>query len=692
MPRADTEQRKLAAIMFTDMVGYSALAQRNEALALELLEEHRRVVRGILPKHDGREVKTTGDGFLIELPSALAAVQCAIEIQQSLAERNRVQPSDRQVHLRIGIHLGDIVQSDGDVYGDGVNIAARIEPLAQPGGICVSRAIWEQVHNKVDQPLVRFGAAELKNIALPVEVFRVVMPGQASAPARRPARGIVAVILGAGLCGGIAWLLFHRTVPTRSALAGSSLPSASTTAASIADEKSIAVLPFVNMSSEKENEYLSDGITEELINALAKVPGLRVPARTSAFVFKGKNEDVRKIGELLHVGTVLEGSVRRSGDRLRITAQLIKVDDGYHLWSEQFEREMKDVFAIQDEITHAILGKLRVTLAGLAGLSTAERHTKNIEAYQLYLKGRFHAESHTRDSLQQAVTEFSQAVEKQPDYARAYAGLVYAYGLQQFFGYASPKDLLLQMQAAGVKAMQLDNKLADPHIMEGYGHTYVNWNWRKAEAAFRHAVALEPENPDAHRAYAHLLTVTGRFREALAEIVLAEQLDPLAPILKLHEGWIYWRAGNYDRALEIATQMIARDPEDFRAHELKSLVLFRKGQQAEGIAEMEMTLRLGGSALEMAKLGRMYGQVGRKADGERIQHQLQDQGKEQYVPASCLGQVYEGLRAFDQANLWMTKAIENRESPLVYLKVDADDLNRANPYFKEWLKKIGLDQ
>jgi TolB-like protein/class 3 adenylate cyclase/tetratricopeptide (TPR) repeat protein len=692
MPGANTERRKLAAIMFTDMVGYSALAQRDEALALELLEEHRRLLRAVLPKYQGQEIKTTGDGFLLEFSSALAAVQGAVEIQQTLAERNQSLPAERHVRIRIGIHLGDIVWSEGDVYGDGVNIAARIEPLAEPGGICITRAVWEQVQNKLDQAMVRFGAAELKNIELPVEVFRVVMPGQAAVPSRaRRSKVIAACVIVAGLLSGGTWLLFHRPASSRSALPSTKAPTAAA-AASVADQKSIAVLPFVNMSSDKENEYLSDGITEELLNALAKVPGLRVPARTSAFVFKGKNEDIRKIGELLHVGTILEGSVRRSGDRLRITAQLINVADGFHLWSEQFDREMKDVFAIQDEITRTIVAKLKVTLGGPTGQQPIKHGTENIEAYQLFLKGRFHAERYTRESLQQAVTEFQQAVEKQPDYARAYAGLVYAYGLQQFFGYASPKDVLPRMQAAGQKAMQLDNKLADPHLMAGYGHCYVNWNWSKAEESFKRAVELEPSNPDTHRGYADFLTVRGRFQEALTEITIAKRLDPLSEMLKLREGWIFFRAGQNDRALEIGRQMTANNPDDFGVRELVSFALFRKGQRAEAIAEMEAAVRPGAGGLELARLGRLYGLAGKKADAQRVLRQLQEQARQNYVPAFCLADVYEGLGDFEQANVWMNKAIENRESPLVYLKVDTDDLNRANPHFAEWLKKIGFDK
>ena len=323
--KRNTEQRKLAAIMFTDMVGYSALSQRNEALALELLEEHRGVLRRLFPKYQGTEVKTTGDGFLVEFASALDAVRCAVEIQKTLAERNQTQPAERQVRIRIGVHLGDMVRKEGDVYGDGVNIAARIEPLAEPGGICISNSVHDQIENKVDYALVRLSKPELKNIQANVQVYKLVLDAVRPPAPSHPGRRRQAIALGvlAVLAAGLFVFLKFGARPKSSA-AASNAPNA------VAEQKSIAVLPFVNMSADKDDEYLSDGMTEELLNVLAKVKGLRVPGRSASFAFKGKNEEdiFRKVGDQLHVNTVLEGSVRKAGDKLRITAQLINVADG----------------------------------------------------------------------------------------------------------------------------------------------------------------------------------------------------------------------------------------------------------------------------------------------------------------------------------------------------------------------------
>ena len=292
MPQALTEHRKLAAIMFTDMVGYSALVERNEAFALALLEEHRRLLRSVFPKHQGSEIKTIGDGFLVEFSSALAAVQCGIEIQEEIAKRNSANPPQGLFEVRIGIHAGDVVRRDDDVIGDGVNIAARIEPLAGAGGICISRQVFDQVENRVAKSVKRIGEVKLKNMMRPLEVYWVGYEGAASGP-----------------------------------------PDLVRADESSSAQKSIAVLPFLNMSSDPENKYLSDGLTEDLIMAFSQLKGLRVPARTSSFAFKGRNEAVRRIGQQLNVKTILEGSVRKVANRLHITAQLINVLNGDHLWS-----------------------------------------------------------------------------------------------------------------------------------------------------------------------------------------------------------------------------------------------------------------------------------------------------------------------------------------------------------------------
>src|SRR5437762_2145214 len=363
---ASSEQRKHADIMFTDMVGYSALSQRDDKLALELLEEHRELLREIFPRFHGTEIKTIGDAFLVEFGSALEAAQCAIEIQRTLAKRNHDVTSDRRIEVKIGIHIGDVVHREGDVYGDGVNIASRIEALAGAGGICVSMDVERQIRNALEARFEKFGSAELKNIKLPMDLFRIVLPWETGAKAeygvprvskKSPLLIPVAVIVIAGVLLGL-WLM-QRSGGDRQRVSGAPANALPAAPAIAPDQKSVAVLPFVNLSDDKGSEYFSDGVSEELLTVLQRIPGLHVAARTSAFSFKGKNATAQEIGQKLGVAHLVEGSVRKAGDSVRIAARLTRADNGEELWSENFTRDLKDVFAVQSELAETIVAQVR---------------------------------------------------------------------------------------------------------------------------------------------------------------------------------------------------------------------------------------------------------------------------------------------------------------------------------------------
>ncbi|MCK5571500.1 MAG: adenylate/guanylate cyclase domain-containing protein, partial [Bacteroidetes bacterium] len=337
-----TDTRLLAAIMFTDMVGYTALMQRDEQKAIQLRRRHRQVLEETIELHQGKILQYFGDGTLAIFNSAIQATRCALQIQRQLQQEPKVP-------LRVGMHLADIVYNDEGVYGDGVNVAARIESLSVSGGVLMSQKVRDELMNHPDLKTVSLGPFDLKNVALPVEVFALANEG--------------------------------LVVP---------VPTQVTTRVA-RPRKSIAVLPFVNMSTDPENEYFSDGMTEEILNALTRIKGLRVTSRTSAFAFKGKNEDVREIGTKLNVDTVLEGSVRKAGSKVRITAQLVNTADGYHVWSETYDRELQDIFQVQDEISHAIAGKYKEYIdPEVLEQPLVDTPTENLEAYNLYLKSVYH--------------------------------------------------------------------------------------------------------------------------------------------------------------------------------------------------------------------------------------------------------------------------------------------------------------
>lgn len=357
MIESGTEFRKLAAIMFTDMVGYSAMAQRNEALALELLEEHRAIVRRILPRFRGEEIKTMGDAFLVEFPSALAAVRCAIQIQTEMAERNARALEDRPILLRIGVHLGDIIRRENDVVGDGVNIAARIEPMAKPGGICISEDVARQIQNKINNSLVRIGPGELKNIQLPVIIYTLDPKSDGAAKSGFAASSLAPPSL---------WENLRHMVPiARLAVLLAILIIALVAGAAVWGNRSrpvgasLIVLPFANLSSSKEDENFSDGLTDELISSLAHAPGLKVHSRATSYSYKGKNQSAAAVAKALQVRHILEGSVRRAGDRVRVTVELVKAEDGYQVWTDTFEESITNNFAFQTQIADRVRQRIQ---------------------------------------------------------------------------------------------------------------------------------------------------------------------------------------------------------------------------------------------------------------------------------------------------------------------------------------------
>src|SRR5437016_1976550 len=478
MPTAPTEERKLAAIMFTDMVGYSALAQRDDKVALELLEEHRRLLREIFPRFHGTEIKTIGDAFLVEFASALEAAQCAIEIQRTLAKRNHDVTSDRRIELKNGIHIGDVVHREGDVYGDGVNIASRIEALAGAGGICVSMDVERQIRNALEARFEKFGTADLKNISLPMDLFRIVLPWETGAKAevgmprtskKSPILIPAAALLAIALLGG--WWWTQRSSKNQQVVTAQTLPAAP---ANAPDPKSVAVLPFVNLSHDKGSEYFSDGVSEELLTILQKIPGMHVAARTSAFSFKGKNATAQEIGQKLGVAYLVDGSVRKSGEAVRIAARLNRADTGEEVWSENFTRDLKDVFAVQTELAETIVEQVRDRLTGSAvdsadkqkiqaEVQAAEKGgTKNVEAHQLYLQGRFYENRNSEKGMDQPLAAYQRAVAADPVNAQARSYLA---------GYLAVAKQYENARAEYARAIELNP--AAPYYHAGLGSTYL---------------------------------------------------------------------------------------------------------------------------------------------------------------------------------------------------------------------------
>ena len=652
------EQRRLAAIMFTDMVGFSVLAQRDEALALDLLEEHRTLLRTVFSKHQGREIKTIGDGFLIEFASALAAVNSAVEIQDVLARRNVDASADRLFQVRIGIHLGDVLPRGDDIVGDGVNIAARIEPLADSGGIAVTQQVFDQVYNKIPQTLARIGRVELKNIQRPVEVYRIVTSAK----------------------------------PT-SAVAGQRTLSLPAGQSGREPQKSIAVLPFVNMSSDRENEFLSDGISEDLLNALAGIEGLHVVARTSCFAFKGRSEDIRKIGDALGVETVLEGSVRKAGNKLRIIAQLINVADGFRLWSASFDREMQDVFAIQDDITRAIMAALQLRLAGRDGQPLARLPTTSTEAYELYLKGRFFW-NQRGIGLKKALHYFELALIEDPGYALALSGLADAYSLLSWYGYLPPGEVIPQAITAAQRALRLDPQLAEAHTSLGFCLLCQDCDWAGAEGEFRRAIELNPRTIPARYWLGWLHSSAGNHDAAIEHCRQAVELEPFSPIARTFFGWMHYHAGQFDEAERQLCKVLELDERFVFGMWFLGRVYVAAGKKDQALAALAKAEEISsGAAWTRCMLGHALAVFGETAKATEVLGELQDSNKYPYVRAIGVALPLLGLGNREQALPWLEKACNDRDVWALMMKVDPiyADL-RMDARFVALLRRMGLEQ
>jgi TolB-like protein/Flp pilus assembly protein TadD len=458
-------------------------------------------------------------------------------------------------------------------------------------------------------------------------------------------------------------------------------------------ERSIVVLPFADVSRGRELEYLCDGIAEEIIGALTKVEGIRVVARTSAFSFKGKNEDIRTIARKLNVDAVLEGSVRQAENRLRITAQLINAADGYHLWSERYDRQMEDVFAIQDEITLAIVNRLKVSLLGKEKEALVKRATEDVEAYNLYLKGRYFWNKRTETGYLKSLEYYRQAIDKDPTYAVAYAGIADSYDLLGWYGYLAPQEAFPRARTAAEKARELDSTLAEAHASLGWINANYDWNWAAAEREYRRALELNPSYATAHQWYSEFLTYMGRHDESIAEGHEAQELDPLSLIINNDVGQVYYFARRYDEAIAQLHKTLEMDPDFTVAHFLLALALAQKSMYDEAVGEAERAMTLAGEddTLILSQLGVIYALSGRAAKARQVLEKLDALSMEKYVSPFPVALIHAGLGETDEAFARLGEACEKRDHWVETLKVHPvlDGL-RADERYSKLLVDTGL--
>jgi adenylate cyclase len=592
-------ERRLAAILSADVVGYSRLMAEDEAATIRTLTDYREDIAMRVRQHRGRVVDTPGDNLLAEFPTALDAVRCAVETQGVLRALNASLPDERRMDFRIGVHMGDVAAEGDRIYGDGVNIAARLEALAEAGGVCISATVHEQVRNKLDVGFTDLGDQTVKNIPDRVHVYRVQPRSQPAAPARAStspgerarrlrtvlvAPAAVLLLLALGL-----WASWPRPLGLAIDLVGLSGPPVNP---ELPDRPSIVVLPFANVSGNPEQEYFSDGITEELITDLAGVPELFVISRNSAFTYKGQPVKVRDVGRDLGVRYVLEGTVRKVEGRVRITAQLIDATSGFHLWSESYDRELSDILALQSEISQQILVALKVKLRDAALERIARRSSRDLKALDTLWRGVAHSQRDTREGNLEARYLYERAIEQDPDFAVAYAFAGITYWIEYSFGWNLDPALLDRAAEMASRALALDPSTGPAQTVL----SVINLGQdRLAEAlvAAERAVELAPNTEVPHVVLGLALARQGRFVAAMQSVARAARLNPRAPSgAWIAVAYVNFAAGRTETAVELWEQVRAANPDMIIAHIPLAALYESEGRHEEARALAQEILRV----------------------------------------------------------------------------------------------------
>ena len=581
------DKRRLTAILVADVVGYSRLMGDDESGTVATLREHRtELLEPKAKQFNGRVIKLMGDGVLMEFDSVVDAVTFSVDIQGAIQERNAELPEQRKVLYRIGINIGDVIVDGDDIYGDGVNVAARLESLSETGGVCIAGNVRDQIRDKLDLNLEDLGAVEVKNIARPVSAFRVVMDSKAAAlrtpvlqASKQPvgrsrmivggAVSLIVLVLGLGL-----WTYLSQTDIEPASVATLIQP--------LPDKPSIAVLPFVNMSGDKAQEYFSDGITEDIIIELSKIAELLVVARNSSFAYKGKPTSTRQIGRELNVRHILEGSVRKSGDRIRITAQLVDVSTGRQLWAERYDRKMSDIFAVQDEVRTKIISELAVKLS--ADDSIRLRRSKNVDpdAYQLLLRGLEALRKYSPGTNEEARELFKKAAAIDPGYARAHANIAYTHIMDVFSGYTKEPERSLELAKQSLTiATQQDPTISQIYLTRS-DLFRIQRQFDKSLAAAKKAIQLDPNSDSGYIALAFTLNYMGRHKEGLSSVNIALRLDPNASVFHFFaRAMALFHLERYEEAASALTKLVQRNPQFLRGRLLLAATYGQLGRTSD---------------------------------------------------------------------------------------------------------------
>ncbi len=649
------QSRQLAAIMFSDIVGYTALMGEDEQKAFELLRRNRQLQKPLIERYGGQWIKEIGDGVLSSFPTITDAVTCACQIQQDAAFVQDLQ-------LRIGIHQGEVMFEDGDVFGDGVNIASRLQTLAPIGGIWVSESVYFNVANKKGIELHFIKEEILKNVRQPIRIYEVLLAGQAprtNGLSGRPAKTEAPV------------KSLTRMVP----------------------EKSIAVLPFVNMSNDPSQDYFSDGISEEIINSLSHLKDLKVAGRSSSFQFKDAKVDLREVKEKLCVRTVLEGSLRKFGNTIRLTVQLVDVEDGFHIWSERYEKTLDNIFAIQDEIALAITEKLKVTLLDNERQVGARVNTHDAQAYELYLKGRFYL-NRRGISILQSLELFEQAIALDPNFALAHAGAADACFLLGVYSLKPGTEVMPKGKRAADRALQLDSSLFEPYASLGFYYAAFEWNWIESKKNFDKALENNPTYVHGRCWYAlyYLTWVEGDFNAAEAMCKEAIRLDPLNVFPFSILASVYYACGDYEQSLHVAGLAIDLDMGSYLSHRVKGNALIALKRFPEAIECLELICKISKRfPLALADLVYVYASEGSLDKARELMSELKSYpGKGVHVSPYLMGVSLAWIGELEEAIEWLNRAYSQHDPDMLTSKLHlfVPDSLKKERRFQELIENI----
>ena len=630
--------------MFTDVVGFSALAQADEANALAVLEDHNRIVRQSISKFRGREVKTVGDAFLVEFESALDSARCAIEIQERLHEHNESAPENRKVRVRIGLHVGDVVLSGDDVLGDAVNIASRIEPLAEPGGICLSQQVVDQVQNKIPNQIVRMPPVALKNIRVPIAVYRLLPSGMTAESAEAPS-------LRAG-------------------------------------GRAVAVLPLANISPDPNDAYFADGLTEELISTLSQVPGLNVIARTSVIQYKTAPKPVAQVGQELGVDTVLEGSVRKAGNRIRISLQLIDAASQRHLWADTFNREVTDVFAVQSEIADRTAEMLRSALATKEATESKRKPPVNPAAYDAYLRALVAANLENGRAIEEAIRCFEEATRLDPGFAEALAAWANFY-VAIAASYRSLREVMPPARTLAARALELDPDSSMAHLALANILLQFDHDWERAESEFGRAIALNPNNATALGFLSLLLISQERFEEAKDLLRRAIRLDPRGNHQRAL-GWAELESGNFEAAIRLGTEERDRYPNSVHSHVFLGFFYLAAGRREDALREAEFP-DAGANEVERFDHALLNALLGRPDEAREVLAEANRGEAKTYNSSTDLAMLYSALGEKETALDLLEKDSRDGDQVLwLFYRGVFFDAVRDDPRFVALLRKFRL--